>query len=225
MHERYLDVLEDRVLVAAAVASALLTETFGFASGLVGYARRDLVDWDAAGAFLVISVPVALVGAVCAPLLAGDAGLLRAVYALLMISLATDLARRDRTTPASGDTLTDGAATATILKRGLACKRGRRTGAVNRKPVELILYKPGRLAWSRGGGSVTSVGVARCELRRPGSHTFVVETPFGHERSFRCERAADAEAWVTEVKAVLTTASSDFRPEDFAAAHVPRWRR
>lgn len=97
---------------AAAVASALLTETFGFASGLVGYARRDLVDWDAAGAFLVISVPVALVGAVCAPLLAGDAGLLRAVYALLMISLATDLARRDRTTPASGDTLTDGAATA-----------------------------------------------------------------------------------------------------------------
>lgn len=119
----------------------------------------------------------------------------------------------------------DGAATATILKRGLACKRGRRTGAVNRKPVELILYKPGRLAWSRGGGSVTSVGVARCELRRPGSHTFVVETPFGHERSFRCERAADAEAWVTEVKAVLTTASSDFRPEDFAAAHVPRWRR
>ena len=72
---------------------------------------------------------------------------------------------------------------------------------------------------------MTSVGVARCELRRPGSHTFVVETPFGHERSFRCERAADAEAWVTEVKAVLTTASSDFRPEDFAAAHVPRWRR
>jgi hypothetical protein len=62
---------------AAAVASALLTETFGFASGLVG-----------------------------------DAQILRAVCALLMISLATDLARRDRTTPASGDALTDGAATA-----------------------------------------------------------------------------------------------------------------
>ena len=97
---------------AAAVASALLTETFGFASGLVGYARRDLVDWAVAREFLAVSVPGALVGAVCAPSLAGDAQLLRAVYALLMLSLATDLARRDRAAPPPGDKLTDGAATA-----------------------------------------------------------------------------------------------------------------
>jgi hypothetical protein len=97
---------------AAAVASALLTETFGFASGLVGYARRDLVDWAVAREILAVSVPGALVGAVCAPSLAGDAQLLRAVYALLMLSLATDLARRDRAAPPPGDKLTDGAATA-----------------------------------------------------------------------------------------------------------------
>jgi len=97
---------------AAAVASALLTETFGFASGLVGYARRDLVDWAVARDFLAVSVPGALVGAVCAPALAGDAQLLRAVYALLMLSLATDLARRDRAAPPPGDKLADGAATA-----------------------------------------------------------------------------------------------------------------
>ena len=58
---------------AAAVASALLTETFGFASGLVGYARRDLVDWAVAREILAVAVPGALVGAVCAPSLAGDA--------------------------------------------------------------------------------------------------------------------------------------------------------
>ena len=97
---------------AAAVASALLTETFGFASGLVGYARRDLVDWAVAREILAVSVPGALVGAVCAPSLAGDAQLLRAVYALLMLSLATDLARRDRAAPPAGDKLADGAATA-----------------------------------------------------------------------------------------------------------------
>ena len=97
---------------AAAVASALLTETFGFASGLVGYARRDLVDWAVAREILAIAVPGALVGAVCAPSLAGDAQLLRAIYALLMLSLATDLARRDRAAPPPGDKLADGAATA-----------------------------------------------------------------------------------------------------------------
>ena len=97
---------------AAAVASALLTETFGFASGLVGYARRDLVDWAVAREILAVAIPGALVGAVCAPALAGDAQLLRAVYALLMLSLATDLARRDRAAPPPGDKLTDGAATA-----------------------------------------------------------------------------------------------------------------
>ena len=97
---------------AAAVASALLTETFGFASGLVGYARRDLVDWAVAREILAVAVPGALVGAVCAPSLAGDAQLLRAGYALLMLSLATDLARRDRVAPPPGDKLADGAATA-----------------------------------------------------------------------------------------------------------------
>jgi uncharacterized membrane protein YfcA len=97
---------------AAAVASALLTETFGFASGLVGYARRDLVDWAVAREILAVAVTGALVGAVCAPSLAGDAQLLRAVYALLMLSLATDLARRDCVAPPPGDKLTDGAATA-----------------------------------------------------------------------------------------------------------------
>ena len=48
---------------AAAVASALLTETFGFASGLVGYARRDLVDWAVAREILAVALPGALVGA------------------------------------------------------------------------------------------------------------------------------------------------------------------
>jgi len=73
---------------AAAVASALLTECFGFASGLTGYASRGLVDWGVAGRFLVISVPSALAGALLAGNVAGYPVLLRSVYAALMIGLA-----------------------------------------------------------------------------------------------------------------------------------------
>lgn len=74
-----------------AVASALLTEVFGFASGLSGYARRGLVDWTVAGRLVVVSVPSALVGARSAGALADDALLLRVLYAALMLGLAVFL--------------------------------------------------------------------------------------------------------------------------------------
>ena len=91
---------------AAAVASALLTEAFGFASGLVGYARRGLVAWPVARDYAAVTVPVALAGALAAPALAGDARALRAVYAALMLSLSAFLARGAR----PGDCAVDGAA-------------------------------------------------------------------------------------------------------------------
>lgn len=77
---------------AAAVACALLTEAFGFSSGLIGYSRKGLVSWDVAAEFATISVPVALLGAAAAPSLAANTHLLRAVYAVLMLSLSWKLA-------------------------------------------------------------------------------------------------------------------------------------
>lgn len=76
---------------AAAIASALLTECFGFASGLAGFSRRGLVDWSVAGQFVTTSVPFALLGAVLAKYVAGDPFALRAVYAALMLGLAAFL--------------------------------------------------------------------------------------------------------------------------------------
>lgn len=73
---------------ASAIASALLTECFGFASGLSGYARRGLVDWNIALQFAIVSIPSALIGAIAASSLAGNPTLLRGVYASLMIGLA-----------------------------------------------------------------------------------------------------------------------------------------
>ena len=81
---------------ASAIASALLTEVFGFASGLLGYSRRGLVDWSIAAQFSVVSVPSALIGAILAASVAQNPSLLRGVYAALMIGLATYLTVSDK---------------------------------------------------------------------------------------------------------------------------------
>ena len=76
---------------AAAIASALLTEVFGFSSGLSGYARRGLVSWETALQFSAVAVPCAFTGALCVGSLAASPSLLRSVYAALMLSLAAYL--------------------------------------------------------------------------------------------------------------------------------------
>lgn len=77
---------------AAAIASALLTEVFGFSSGLAGYARRGLVAWPVAAQFSAVAVPAAFAGALAARYVAADVTLLRGVYAALMLGLAAFIA-------------------------------------------------------------------------------------------------------------------------------------
>lgn len=72
---------------ASAIACALLTECFGFASGLSGYWKRGLVDWDVAFKFLRYSLPAAFFGAIIEPSLASETTLLRGVYSVLMVTL------------------------------------------------------------------------------------------------------------------------------------------
>jgi uncharacterized membrane protein YfcA len=76
---------------ANAIATALLTEVFGFASGLSGYSRKGLVDWTVAIQFAAVSIPTALIGAIFAKELASDVTILRIVYATFMLGLATYL--------------------------------------------------------------------------------------------------------------------------------------
>ena len=74
-----------------AVASALLTEVFGFASGLIGYSCRGLIDWKTARKYIVISAPSALVGALLARFVCENVLALRLIYSALMIGLAVYL--------------------------------------------------------------------------------------------------------------------------------------
>lgn len=77
---------------AAAIGTSLFVEFSGFASGVVGYLRRQLVDMRTVRALVVVSVPVAA----AAGFLAGaiDPRLLKAIYGVLMLPLAVVLWRQ-----------------------------------------------------------------------------------------------------------------------------------
>jgi uncharacterized membrane protein YfcA len=46
----------------AAIGVALLTEAFGFSSGLIGYLRRHLIDFKVTKSLIIVAVPSAIVG-------------------------------------------------------------------------------------------------------------------------------------------------------------------
>ena len=70
----------------AAIGTGLLTETFGFTSGFIGYYRKGLIDFKIAKTFLIIAVPTALAGALISHYINGS--ILKFMYATLMIVMA-----------------------------------------------------------------------------------------------------------------------------------------
>jgi uncharacterized membrane protein YfcA len=70
----------------AAIAAALITQTFGFFSGFIGYYRRRLIDFALGSQILIFAVPVAIIGALTANLVHDSA--LLASYAALVAVLA-----------------------------------------------------------------------------------------------------------------------------------------
>jgi uncharacterized membrane protein YfcA len=83
----------------AAISTALLTQTFGFLSGFIGYYRRRMIDFELAIRFIKISVPIAVVGALVAH--AVHDGILIAAYAVLVFILAIGMLFLRRRQPAS----------------------------------------------------------------------------------------------------------------------------
>ncbi len=81
--------------IVAAIGAALLTQTFGFASGLAGYWRQGLIDTRSALPFMAVAVPVAVAGALASQFIHGTA--LKAAYGILMLVLAAVMLRRPRT--------------------------------------------------------------------------------------------------------------------------------
>lgn len=79
----------------AAIGVALITEAFGFTSGLIGYLRRHLIDFKVAKALIIIAVPSAMIGSFLAEKI--DPEILILLYASLMFILAYILLKRPST--------------------------------------------------------------------------------------------------------------------------------
>lgn len=75
----------------AAIGTALLTQTFGFLSGFIGYYRRALIDYQLAFRLARLSVPVAIAGALAAGFVHDS--ILLGAYAALVAVLAVSLWR------------------------------------------------------------------------------------------------------------------------------------
>ncbi len=75
-----------------AIGTALLTQTFGFASGFIAYRRQGLIDYKSALPFIAVAVPIAILGALLSQ--TADANLLKGTYAVLMAILSVILLRR-----------------------------------------------------------------------------------------------------------------------------------
>lgn len=106
--------------IAAAIGVALLTATFGLSSGVVGYIRRRLIDFKSAVPFILVAVPIGILGAVLLAVLKEYEEILRGSYALLTAVLAVVLFRRrrpDSITGSAGQPALAGREMRTIVER------------------------------------------------------------------------------------------------------------
>ncbi len=69
-----------------AIGAALITATFGFASGLTGYVRRGLVDYRLGGRLMATSIPMAVLGVWLAARI--DPTYLRVVFGMGLLAIA-----------------------------------------------------------------------------------------------------------------------------------------
>jgi len=71
----------------AAITAALMTSSFGFASGFLGYYRKALIDFSLSISFLRLAIPFALLGVFAVRLFPGEMVIL--FYGLLMLAIST----------------------------------------------------------------------------------------------------------------------------------------
>jgi uncharacterized membrane protein YfcA len=82
--------------IAAAIGVALLTEVFGFSSGFIGYYRKQLIDYKSAIPFILVGVPIGIVGALLLTTFKEFEEVLRGIYGLLMLILSLVLIRPNK---------------------------------------------------------------------------------------------------------------------------------
>ena len=79
------------VPIEVAIGIGLITEVFGFSSGVYAYRKKKLIDYKLAGSMLVISIPLALLGSFVSNWF--DPNILKAILGLGLLAIAYSLLR------------------------------------------------------------------------------------------------------------------------------------
>lgn len=69
-----------------AIGTAIITEVFGFGSGVAAYMRRRLIDYGIAGSFLLVTVPLGVLGAQFAGMVPGV--ILKTIFGIGLLVIA-----------------------------------------------------------------------------------------------------------------------------------------
>lgn len=72
-----------------AIGTALVTELFGFSSGLIAYYKAKLIDWKLAKNLLIFSLPFAVIGSLYADLIPG--AILKTIFAVGLLFIGYQL--------------------------------------------------------------------------------------------------------------------------------------
>ncbi|MEN8196350.1 MAG: sulfite exporter TauE/SafE family protein [Pseudomonadota bacterium] len=152
----------------AAIGVALLTETFGFSSGFVGYYRKRLIDFRAALPFLAVGVPVAIAGALIVFIVGNEnEAWLKGGYGVVMLAIAAIMVFHS----SAGEAVVKTCAPAAVDKSAGAmdARPRRRITARDGKIYTYHMPRQGRGAVATGlGGLLTGmVGVGMGEVVIP----------------------------------------------------------
>lgn len=140
-----------------AIGTALITELFGFSSGLVAYVRAELIDYRLGAQLLVFSVPGAIVGVLSADLF--PAVVLKTIFAvgLVFIGLQLFLSWRQEQKEAMNEMIEAEA------EKGYASELTDRAGNVYRYTV--CNKAMGRTFAALGGAFLGMISVGLAELQ------------------------------------------------------------
>lgn len=139
-----------------AIGAALITEVFGFASGVTAHMRARTIDWTIARAFALFSVPAAVVGALLAGIIPAD--LLKLLLGLGLLAIAFAFIRHhDRQQQEAAIAAGDGLVEPSVKRRIVA-----RDGET--LEYELCRANEGRLSAGIGGLSVGLISTGLGEL-------------------------------------------------------------
>ncbi len=197
---------------AAAVAVALLTETFGFSSGFVAYVRKRLIDFRLVAAFAIFSVPAGIAGSLLAH--ATNPVALQLAYGLLMVVIAYLLIRGHHAREDEACT-SDGPAAAGVVERVASDGRAYR----------YTRCRPGPLgAVSTGGGGflagLLSVGIGEVIMPQL-VRAFRIPVPVAAATSIAIVIVTIAAASFTHIATLVSAGGLRAVPWELVAFTIP----